>query len=706
MTQRFFQSFFAVFMILALCQLHAEDIIRRKVGPGVEYSRITRPGPYEIRLIHLKRQEALSHLEVVMAFDRLTGDETLKNTIARFKGPKRQVVGGTNGDFFHMAHSKTAGMTVGASISNGRLVESAGNLPCFYITADRVPHIGPISTQASLVVGEKTLTIQTVNRPPTQNGLFLFTRDFQWDLPAGLRLRLAKAPLGAHGDWKATVTGEFNAGKLDTDDLSELVLVAAGDESKALLANMKPNMEVILRMKVPEAGQPVVQAVGGNFILLKDGELPFKPGNVDKARHPRTTIGFNDDEIMLMTVDGRQPGWSVGMRYEDLAVFMKECGMKEALNLDGGGSTTAIVRDVVENRPSDGGLRRNANGVIVVSEVEQGPLATLEIHPKRLLLAPGLTGRLHFWPGDAFFNPVEVPLDAWELIPATNDTPFSCTLKDGAVTLADITTEGTAAFTVRHKEHPEIVARLEIEVVHDFAKLIAIPASLTLCPEDKASVKVFGENAAGNQVEIPVDKIAWKLPDASGFRLGKPGEFIAEKSNARTQATLSLGQASCQLPLTCTTAVSAYEFKPGMELPCAVSPDKEPLKLESSVQEEDGHPYLRMTFYLGEGPGTRSVNFRPQRKFETTPIRLRLKARVQGEGKMLFRVIFIDSLNSTHYLTFHNNLPKGDWQDVSVRPPVGMRAPVVLSNIYVVSTANAPCNGTLDIKDIFADVAP
>ncbi|MCR4575131.1 MAG: phosphodiester glycosidase family protein [Lentisphaeria bacterium] len=706
MTRRCLQLFFTFFMILAFCQLHAEDIIRRKVGPGVEYSRITRPGPYEIRLIHLKRKEPLSHLEVVMAFDRLTGDENLRNTIARFKGPKRQVVGGTNGDFFHMAHTKTAGMTVGVSISNGRLVESAGNLPCFYVTADRVPHIGPISTKASLVTDGKELTIQTVNRPPTANGLFLFTRDFQWDLPAGLRLRLDNAPLGAHGDWKAKITGEFNAGKLDTDDLSELVLVAADNESKALLANLKPDMEVILRMRVPEAGQPVVQAVGGNFILLKDGELPFKTDNVDKARHPRTTIGFNDEEIMLMTVDGRQPGWSVGMRYEDLAVFMKEFGMKEALNLDGGGSTTAIVRDVVENRPSDGGLRRNANGVIVVSEVEQGPLATLEIHPKRLLLAPGLTGRLQFWPGDVFFNPVEVKLEEWELIPAKMDTPFNCVLKDGAVTLANIKQEGTAAFIVRHKQHPEISAPLEIEVVHDFAKLVAVPASLTMCPEDKGSVKVFGENAQGNQVEIPVKLINWKLPEASGFRLGQPGEFIAEKSGARTQAVLSLGKASCQLPLNCTTAVSAYEFKPDMELPCAISPAKDPLKLESSVQEEDGQKFLRMAFNLGEGPGTRSVNFRPQRKFETTPIRLRLKARVQGEGTMLFRVIFIDSLNSTHYLTFHKNLPKGGWQDVNVRPPVGMRAPVVLSNIYIVNTMKAPCNGTLDIKDIFADVAP
>ncbi|MBR6059106.1 MAG: hypothetical protein IKP58_13145, partial [Victivallales bacterium] len=61
MTRRCLQLFSTFFMILLLCQLHAEDIIRRKVGPGVEYSRITRPGPYEIRLIHLKRKEPLSH---------------------------------------------------------------------------------------------------------------------------------------------------------------------------------------------------------------------------------------------------------------------------------------------------------------------------------------------------------------------------------------------------------------------------------------------------------------------------------------------------------------------------------------------------------------------------------------------------------------------------------------------------------------------
>ena len=227
-----------------------------------------------------------------------------------------------------------------------------------------------------------------------------------------------------------------------------------------------------------------------------------------------------------------------------------------------------------------------------------------------------------------------------------------------------------------------------------------------MCPEDKGSVKVFGENAKGNQVEIPVDKLKWELAEDSGFKLGKPGEFIAVKSGAQPQARVSLGNASCQIPLNCTKEIAVCEFKPGMELPCNVVPAQDPLKLESSVQEEDGKNFLRMAFDLGAGPGTRSVNFRPQQKFEKTPIRLRLKARVQGEGKMLLRAIFIDSLNSTHYLTFHNDLPKGGWKDVSIRPPVGMRAPVTLANIYIVNTAKAPCNGTLDIKDIFADVAP
>lgn len=73
------------------------------------------------------------------------------------------------------------------------------------------------------------------------------------------------------------------------------------------------------------------------------------------ARNPRTavgiTIGCSDEEprtpcrFLLVTVDGRQPGWSTGLRFPDLGELMLELGAWNAVNLDGGGSTTMWVRD-------------------------------------------------------------------------------------------------------------------------------------------------------------------------------------------------------------------------------------------------------------------------------------------------------------------------------------------------------------------------
>ncbi len=96
---------------------------------------------------------------------------------------------------------------------------------------------------------------------------------------------------------------------------------------------------------------------------MREGEIVA----AESPRHPRTAVGFNADEILLVTVDGRQKDWSVGMTMVELARLMAELGCTEALNLDGGGSTTAWVDGEVVNRPSDGGQRRIANALLVIS---------------------------------------------------------------------------------------------------------------------------------------------------------------------------------------------------------------------------------------------------------------------------------------------------------------------------------------------------
>lgn len=90
-----------------------------------------------------------------------------------------------------------------------------------------------------------------------------------------------------------------------------------------------------------------------------------------KARHPRTAAGVSKDgwTLYLVTIDGRQKDWSVGMTLPELAALLIELGSHDAINLDGGGSTTMIYREpgsstYQTNRPSEkSGFRPVANAL-------------------------------------------------------------------------------------------------------------------------------------------------------------------------------------------------------------------------------------------------------------------------------------------------------------------------------------------------------
>ncbi len=114
------------------------------------------------------------------------------------------------------------------------------------------------------------------------------------------------------------------------------------------------------------------QVVAGSHIILKEGRTPPLPDTVfSTTRHPRTAIGTADRGKMLVmvVVDGRQPLTSVGMTLDELSGLMKSVGCDDAINLDGGGSSTLVMRNPetgqqqVMNQPSDGQARPVANVV-------------------------------------------------------------------------------------------------------------------------------------------------------------------------------------------------------------------------------------------------------------------------------------------------------------------------------------------------------
>ena len=125
----------------------------------------------------------------------------------------------------------------------------------------------------------------------------------------------------------------------------------------------------------PDVWSRVVAALPAGPYIVRDGARTrsddwigegFSHERHNAPRTPRTAIGVRaDGEILLVTVDGRQPGWSAGMNMWEFANLMVDLGAVEALSLDGGGSTTATLLGRVRNWPSDGVARPIANALVV-----------------------------------------------------------------------------------------------------------------------------------------------------------------------------------------------------------------------------------------------------------------------------------------------------------------------------------------------------
>ena len=179
----------------------------------------------------------------------------------------------------------------------------------------------------------------------------------------------------------------FGMKDLDTDNIG---LVVSGGEPVSPFRGDWPAINIdsdnrvaivrgehdTYRVTSPCQGVTLYNAVAGSDQIVTDGKLTTNERQFSTAAHPRTAIGYTaGHRLILVTVDGRQPGVSEGISLSGLAKLMLELGCVQALNLDGGGSTTMAIADPeprVLNTPSGknkageyGVLRKNGTGLAV-----------------------------------------------------------------------------------------------------------------------------------------------------------------------------------------------------------------------------------------------------------------------------------------------------------------------------------------------------
>lgn len=292
-------------------------------------------------------------------------------TTSAFAATKGNVVAAVNGDYYDMNASDAP---VGTNVSREGL-RTAGSTPreAFTLVGGKAV-IQQLMARASVTVGGRTITVGAVNSPTTgPNTVGLFTS--VWGSYPLARLvtdteqvrvvRIRDGHVTAISSDRSTITA---AAPIPAGESVLLARGGAGVQFDGITVGTPAELTVGTSAEVD-------LAVGGSQRLVADGIVT----TADEVTAGRTAIGVSRDgsRLWVVSIDGRQ-GDSHGMTIQELARLMADLGAYNAVNLDGGGSTTLVARPAgttdltLIDRPSDGHERLVSNALVFRSTATSG----------------------------------------------------------------------------------------------------------------------------------------------------------------------------------------------------------------------------------------------------------------------------------------------------------------------------------------------
>ncbi len=378
------KKFFQIIYFICLClfyssQLLADDSTVVNVGPGIRYHSVykTSIGPYNIKILEIDITHPKNKIETVLAKDVLgTGFEKTSSMAKRNSRSGHIVIGAVNADFFGISDPYNPyTFLVGSMILNNEFTFGRiSQRPSFAIDTLKRLIIDDLGFSAIIKTKQGySKSISSLNDTVRTNSLVMFNKYFGSSTKTNntvTELRLKRVSPLVIGDTIKFVVKAKNVGLGNMTYNPDEYVLSGNGTSKAFLDStilVNDTIKIVFNTN-PFRGQ-IYSMTGGGPTLVINGTIP---SGLQTAVHPRTAVGFNQDstKIFFVTVDGRQPGFSVGMSLPELANYMLSIGCWNAVNLDGGGSTTMVVRNRVVNSPSDAaGERSVANALLAVSEI-------------------------------------------------------------------------------------------------------------------------------------------------------------------------------------------------------------------------------------------------------------------------------------------------------------------------------------------------
>ena len=464
--------------------------------------------------------------------------------------PGNRVVAAINGDFYDLTGHAT-GVPNGLFMDEGRILASSTGTFAFGLTRDGVSVYGtPVMTKTLTINGAAT-SLTHINRYRQDNQLVLYTTDYSTSTKT--------TALGdevildiVEGEVKSGQTMKLKVAALRPDqgdaplEQGKVVLSASGTARQALSA-LQVGDEVSASFAFQAPWDEVQVAIGGQGPLIKDGVVQTNVG--PEGVHPRTAIGTKaDGSIVLFEIDGRAPGFSEGVETVELAKILHDLGVVQAMNLDGGGSSTFVAKLPGEttrkmlNHGSDGGERQTGNGLLLVNKAPEGPAAKLVVQPSMERVLAGSTYPFKAAAVDAGGHPaVFNDTLVWQVDPAVGSIAA-----DGLFTAGSSPAEGKIQV-----QAGALQGEAEVEIVQSLTELKFPDQSRTFTTGKTIRLSVTalrnGQAVQANneslewRLEGPIGTIAQDGTYHSGDEINQFGKIYVRHGNVETSMDVQVG---------------------------------------------------------------------------------------------------------------------------------------------------------------------
>ena len=714
----------------------------RLIAPGLElteFARMSADGwlSGEVLVAHLG-QEGGPRVGYLGA-DAVAGNATVSEMAAG-----SGAVAAVNGDFFDINNS---GAALGTGVQDGTLLKSAspGREKSVAIDSSGMGRLAELFLAGSVTVpgpggtadGEQELTVDGLNVSAVPAaGVAVYDAawgDFTRARPLGAGEEGIEVQVRLDGPEATTgevlSVGAPGEGRLPADVRAVVARPGAAADALAALA---PGDPVTLTYGLRDDAGEVATAIGGDTgdWLLEDGEVTSDTGGHALVRHPRTAIGFDPTgrTAYLVVVDGRQ-AHSVGATLPELGRLLGQLGADDALNLDGGGSSTMVARvpgdagTSVLNRPSDGAERLDANGLGLFTAAGSGQVHAYDVRAEVPTGDAPASDALRVFPGlhrtlaAKGYDEAMAPVDA-----ASGGVPAEWTTTDAAVAgvarsedgsgVVTGAAPGTATVRAATPTDDGVASGAADVTVLGAPERLSVPEPVVTLPdaEQTASVTVVGHDADG--WSAPIEARDVEVTGGQGVATLEPaadGSFTvrALQDDGAASFTLTVGDLSVDVAVAVSLEeVQVADFADAEAWTSAH--DRAPGGSVGPAEGHDGTPGLRMTYDFTQSTATRG-------QYAVVPDGGR---EIPGQPRAVTMWVHGDEQGAWLRLQVRQgdgvvtNLDGPEvswegWRQVEFTVPEGVAYPLTLQRVRALETgATSQYAGELVLSDLRAQVPP